>query len=100
MSEQQLIFVYNSDSGLFNSITDFAHKVLSPSSYECQLCALTSGNFSMKQEWKSCLETFPIKTVFLHKSEFVQEYKMKTDFPAVFIKVNDTIKLLCDQGRN
>lgn len=25
-----LIFVYNADSGLFNTVTDIAHKVLSP----------------------------------------------------------------------
>jgi hypothetical protein len=92
--KQQLIFVYNANSGLFNSLTDFAHKIISPSSYQCQLCALTYGNFSMKQEWKTFLESFPVTTttIFLHKDEFVQQYKINTDFPAVFIKPNDTIK--------
>ena len=31
MSIDQLIFVYNADSGLFSSLTDFAHKSISPS---------------------------------------------------------------------
>ncbi len=91
MSKQQLIFVYNADSGLFSSVTDFAHKIISPSTYQCQLCALTYGNFSMKQDWKSFLETFPIETVFLYKDKFVQQYKMNTAFPAVFIKTDNTI---------
>jgi hypothetical protein len=91
VSKQQLIFVYNADSGLFSSVTDFAHKIISPSTYQCQLCALTYGNFSMKQDWKSFLETFPIETVFLYKDKFVQQYKMNTAFPAVFIKTDNTI---------
>ncbi len=91
MSKQQLIFVYNADSGLFSSVTDFAHKIISPSTYQCQLCALTYGNFSMKQDWKSFIESLPIKTVFLYKDEFVQLYKMNIAFPAVFIKTDDTI---------
>ncbi len=91
MSKQQLIFVYNADSGLFSAVTDFAHKIISPSTYQCQLCALTYGNFSMKQDWKSFIESLPIKTVFLYKDKFVQQYKMNTAFPAVFIKTDDTI---------
>jgi len=91
MSKQQLIFVYNADSGLFSSVTDFAHKIISPSTYQCQLCALTYGNFSMKQDWKSFIESLPIETVFLYKDKFVQQYKMNTAFPAVFIKTDDTI---------
>ncbi|MGI8952546.1 MAG: hypothetical protein ACR2FN_13295 [Chitinophagaceae bacterium] len=47
-----LIFVYNADADLFSTLTDFAHKILSPSTYQCKLCALTYGNISMKQEWK------------------------------------------------
>ena len=94
MTKQQLIFVYNADSGLFNSVTDFAHKIISPSTYQCQLCALTNGNFSMKQDWKSFIESLPIKTVFLYKDEFVQQYKMNTAFPAVFIKSDDSTIIL------
>ncbi len=48
MNKQLLIFVYNANSDLFSTVTDFAHKILSPSTYQCQLCALTYGNFSKK----------------------------------------------------
>jgi len=27
---KQLVFVYNADSGMFNTLTDIAHKVFSP----------------------------------------------------------------------
>jgi len=94
MNNQQLIFVYNASSDLFSTVSDFAHKILSPSTYECQLCALTYGNFSIKQDWKSFLETFPIKTVFFHKDEFEKKYKIQTALPAVYVEVNGAINEL------
>ena len=71
----QLLFVYNASSNLFSTVTDFAHKILSPSTYQCRLCALTYGNFSIKQEWKSFIESLPVKAVFLYKDEFEKEFK-------------------------
>lgn len=88
--EQQLIFVYNADSGLFNSLNNFAHKIFSPSTYQCNLCALTYGNFLMKQEWKNFIESLPVQTVFLHKDEFINQYKINVTLPAVFM-LNDKL---------
>ena len=47
-----LIFVYNADSGLFNTLTDIAHKTFAPETYSCNLCAITFGTFGMRTEWK------------------------------------------------
>ena len=92
--KEELLFVYNANSDLFSSVTGFAHKILSPSTYECRLCALTYDNFSMKEEWKSFIESLPLKTVFLHKDEFEKQFKTKVNFPAVFIPANGMIKEL------
>src|SRR4051812_39889081 len=85
MTDTELIFVYNADSNLFSTVTDFAHKLLSPSTYQCHLCALTYGNFTMKQEWKSFIESLPVKSVFLHKDEFIKQHTVNAELPAVFI---------------
>ena len=90
--KEQLLFVYHANSDLFSSVSGFAHKILSPSTYECHLCALTYGNFSVKQEWKSFIETLPVKALFLHKDEFKKQYKMDTALPAVFLQSGGTIK--------
>lgn len=90
--KKQLIFVYNANSDLFSILTDFAHKILSPSTYQCRLCALTYGNFSVKQQWKSFVENFPIKTAFLHKDEFEKQYKIQPALPAVFISLNEKVR--------
>ena len=92
MMEQELIFVYNANSDLFSTVTDFAHKLLSPSTYSCNLCALTYGNFTVKQEWKSFIQDLATKTVFLHKNEFEKQYKIQPVLPAVFIKIDGAIK--------
>jgi hypothetical protein len=90
--KEQLIFVYNANSDLFSTVTDFAHKILSPSTYSCNLCALTYGNFTVKQEWKSFIEGLLIKTIFLHKDEFEKLYKIQPALPAGLIATNGTIK--------
>jgi hypothetical protein len=45
MKTKSLLFVYNADSGVFNLVTDIAHKIFSPQTYACQLCCITHGNF-------------------------------------------------------
>jgi hypothetical protein len=94
MNERQLLFVYNADSDLFSTVVDFAHKIFSPSTYQCSLCALTYGNVSIKQEWKLYIEALPIKTLFLHKDEFLQQYKFHAALPAVFIRHGAVLETL------
>lgn len=94
MKQQRLVFVYNASSDLFSTITDFAHKILSPSSYDCHLCVLTYGNFSEKKEWKTFIENLSIETIFLHKDEFIKHYKIETVLPVVIIQTNEEIEEL------
>lgn len=94
MKEQQLIFVYNAHSDLFSTVTDFAHKLLSPATYSCNLCTLTYGNFTVKQEWKSFTENLSIKAVFFHIDEFEKQYKIQSPLPAVFISMDGIVKVL------
>ncbi|MCX2678921.1 GTPase [Galbibacter sp. EGI 63066] len=64
-----LIFIYNSKSAFFNKLNDFAHKALSPSTYACSLCMMTYGDFTVKSEWKSFLESLPMEKEFLYKDQ-------------------------------
>lgn len=93
MSEK-LIFVYNADSGLFNTVTDIAHKIFSPSTYNCQLCAITHSVLSMREEWKSFIASIDCELEFLHRDEWVNQYPDLTyDLPAIFYRKN-SVKLL------
>ncbi|HEX8632530.1 MAG TPA: hypothetical protein VF703_00095 [Pyrinomonadaceae bacterium] len=64
-----LVFVYNADGGLFNTLSDVAHKILSPDTYACNLCALTHTTFGMRREWKEFLASLDARTEFLHADE-------------------------------
>jgi len=92
MNESLLIFVYNANSNLFDVVADFVHKRISPSTYNCSLCSLTHGNFSMKKEWKSFIKALPVSSLFLHKDEFLKQYKVAHQFPAVFLLKSQMIK--------
>jgi hypothetical protein len=80
-----LIFVYNADSGLFNTLTDIAHKLFSPQTYKCNLCALTHTPFGMKTEWRAFLSEIPEPLGFLHADEFKQLHGARNEaLPAIF----------------
>ena len=82
---KSLIFVYNADSGIFNSISDSIHKIISPSTYQCNLCKITYGITNEKDEWKNYISSLPYRVIFLHKEEFKKQYpNVKERLPAVF----------------
>lgn len=95
----KLIFVYNADSGLFNTVTDIAHKMLSPKTYSCNLCALTHGHFKIKEDWVNFLEKIDSELEFLHRDEFVQQYNYdNAELPAIFIEEENELSLWMDQS--
>ena len=67
-----LLFVYNADTGLFSVMTDYAHKILSPKTYPCNLCAITYGNMGMNKQWKEYINNLTIPIEFLHRDEFLK----------------------------
>jgi len=89
-----IVFVYNADSGLFNIVTDIAHKIFSPETYECNLCAITYGNFTIRKEWREFLETLDAELEFLHRDELVRDYGLSgVELPAIFRKTDDGLQL-------
>lgn len=69
-----LIFVYNADSGLFNTVTDIAHKIFSPQTYACNLCALTHDYFNVRDEWKAFIAGLGTECEFLHRDQLGERY--------------------------
>lgn len=70
----KIIFVYNADSGKINTLLDIGHKILRPDTYSCNLCSLTHGILSEKEEWKKYREESQHELEFLHKDEFEEKY--------------------------
>jgi len=79
----KLVFVYNADSGLMNALMDIGHKVVSPQTYECNLCGLTFGLLTEQKQWKKFRETSDTEMEFLHRDEFEQQYRQKFEYPVI-----------------
>ena len=99
-SQNRLIFVYNADSGFLNMLKDWTHKIIRPSTYDCQLCALTYGNTGMRQKWQTFISDLSLNTLFLHRDEFHQQYPTQkaVPLPCILIEQNpdQSIRVLLD----
>lgn len=71
---KRLVFVYNANGGLKNALLDSAHKIFSPSTYACSLCAITYGVFKEDKLWRAYREQSNTSMEFLHKDEFLEAY--------------------------
>lgn len=92
-----LIFVYNADSGLYNALGDIAHKIISPRSYPCNLCAITYSISGMRHEWEQFLRTLNTPYEFLHRDELKGRYSVEGfRLPAVFKKEGEGLEVWID----
>jgi hypothetical protein len=92
-----LVFVYNADSGVFNTLADVAHKIFSPQTYACNLCALTHSTFGMRDEWKRFLDGLDCPPEFLHADELAARYGISgVPLPAIFRREGESFKVLAD----
>jgi hypothetical protein len=87
-----LVFVYNADSGLFNTVADIGHKLFSPQTYACDLCRITYGLFSVREEWRAFVEGLPVAAEFLHRDQFREQYgEPRVGLPAVFVREGEVL---------
>jgi len=82
----KLIFVYNAKSDRLNKMIDFAHKIVRPSTYNCDLCSLTHGNFNEHENWSSFRKKSEIEMEFYHIEDFEEKFKVKAEYPIIFRK--------------
>jgi hypothetical protein len=96
----RLVFVYNADSGLFNTASDIAHKLFSPETYPCRLCTISHGYFTQRSAWKALIESLNADCEFLHRDQFRAAHpELGTiDLPAV-LRVLGTSLVPCVSAR-
>lgn len=90
-SKEKLIFVYNADEGIFNTLMDSARKIFAPSTYQCNLCALTHGLTSMHKEWTGYMSKLNYETRFYHRDGFAKEWpSLNIKLPVILIQRDDS----------
>ena len=88
-NESELIFIYNAKSGLVNQFLDFSHKIVSPSTYNCNLCAISYGNFLMKKKWFNYISSLPVKSTFTYKDKVSKYGYDNIELPSIIFR-NDS----------
>jgi len=86
ITRKELIFIYNAKSGLVNELVDFAHKIFSPDTYDCNLYAMTYGTFIMEESWGKYIQSLPIKSVFTYKDKISEDELKNVKLPSVFFR--------------
>ena len=92
----ELIFIYNAKSGIANAFIDWGHKIISPNTYNCNLCSITYNNLGKEKKWKDFLENINAHSRFYYidhvkKLGFVDE---KIELPCVYLNKKNEFKLI------
>ena len=86
VTQATLVMVYNADGGVFAALTDAVHKLVSPATYPCSLCAVSYGAVTMRHEWRDYLASLPIPRRFHHRDDFARAWPgLQIDLPAILL---------------
>lgn len=96
--ETALILVYNAPEGILAAIVDTVHKIVSPATYPCSLCAITHGAVSMRPAWRVYLASLPYPKRFYHRDGFRRAYQgLDVALPVILLADGDkTPRVLID----
>ncbi len=94
----ELIFIYNAKSGIGNAFIDWAHKIISPKTYDCNLCTITYNNLGKEKKWSNFLENINIESRFYYKDHLKELHFVKStsELPCIYLKTDKNITLLID----
>jgi hypothetical protein len=81
----RLVIVYNANAGLLAGAMDSLHKLFSPATYPCALCAITYGLVSMRRAWRDYLDGLGMPILFHHRPDFRAAFPAAADWPLPLI---------------
>lgn len=89
-----LLFVYNANSDLPSKLIDYAHKVLRPSTYACELCALTHDHFGERTAWKNFKQRTNRDMDFMYLRDFESTFNLRLDFPVIIERKGKEVEVI------
>lgn len=72
--QPKILLVYNAEEDAFSRWIGFAHKIVRPSTYRCELCALTYGWVNERESWKKFRNQTKMDIDFAYLSEFRSQF--------------------------
>ena len=96
----ELIFVYKANGDLKSKVLDYTHKLFSPSTFQCHLCAITHHNFGKRRKWDDFLNQSKLKISVYYQDEFSSIFPelQEVEVPVVFRKKSNDVEPLI--GKN
>lgn len=92
--ERELIFVYNANTDPLSVLVDYAHKMFKPSSYKCELCALTHHNLGERSSWKKFRKRSGVSMEFMYIRAFEEKFNLQYNYPVILQKEENNVFLL------
>jgi hypothetical protein len=91
-----ILFVYNLDSGVLQSLHDYSRSRAAPSGEDaCNLSTITHSPVGMKKEWKRFIKDMKIPSRSLARNDFFAEFGHRTiTFPIVLLKKGPELSVL------
>lgn len=90
-----LIFVYNADGGLFDRLSDAAHKILSPATYPCDLCRITHGWLKERTAWSAFIRDLDADCQFLYRDDAWRRFPHLAEQLPVVLRLIDGEPRVC-----
>ena len=92
---KDLIFIYNAKSGLTQAALDWAHKIISPKTYECSLCSLTYGNLGKYSKWSKFLKSLKLNKSFIYDDQLSDlGFYENESLPCIFLGEDNNYSLI------
>ncbi len=93
---ERLLFVYNADSGVLNSVIDSAKKILAING--CPLCSLTHSLSGEKSDWRTCKESLGMPVEYVHRNELTSSLRtvVGEQLPCVVAQADGDLVLLLE----
>ena len=86
---RRLVIVYNADAGLIAGALDSLHKLVSPATYPCSLCAVTHGLLTVDSRWRTYLASLDLPADVYHRADFRDAYPDFADAPLPLVGIDD-----------
>ena len=80
----EIQFIYNANNGVANSLFDLAHKIISPDTYECNLCKITHGAFTENKKFKELKEKYNI--TLWHIDDYEEKFSKESSYPLIIMR--------------
>lgn len=94
----KILLVYNAENDSISKTLDYAHKILRPSTYRCELCALTHGYFGERDRWKTFRNQSDLTIEFSYLADFKRQFgNLANEAPLALINRGQGWNLVLDK---